>query len=433
MERVVTVPIAEPVGEIAPQPWMTAPQTREVLDALHAAGADARFIGGCVRDALLKRPIRDIDIATPKPPEAVMAALRTAGIKVVPTGLDHGTVTAVVDTATFEITTLRIDVETDGRRARVAFTDDWIVDAARRDFTINAMSCTPAGDVYDYFGGLEDLGHGRIRFVGDARDRINEDVLRLLRYFRFYAHYGRPPADADALAACRQLAAGLTLLSGERVRVEVFRTLMANDPADVFQLMADDRVLEHVLPEAHGIGRLRLMTWLDTRAIRFDSVAPDPVRRLAALLETDGAGALAVAARLKMSNDQTRRLAMMAEPPERPCPDTETQAVRRALHRLGADTVRDLVLLGWAGELAVRPRLPHERTQAWIGLIEAADSWTPVTFPLRGRDVLALGVAHGRRVGALLKAVEQWWEAGDYAADHDACLARLRTLVEAGY
>lgn len=428
----VSVPVSAPVGQIAPQPWMTAPQTREVLDALDAVGAEARFIGGCVRDALLKRPIRDIDIATPKPPEAVMAALRTAGIKVVPTGLAHGTVTAVVDTATFEITTLRIDVETDGRRARVAFTDDWIVDAARRDFTINAMSCTPAGDVYDYFGGLEDLGHGRIRFVGNPRDRINEDVLRLLRFFRFYAHYGRPPADTEALAACRELSAGLALLSGERVRVEVFRTLMANDPADVFQLMAEDRVLEHVLPEARDIGRLRLMTWLDTRAIRYDTVAPDPVRRLAALLTTDGAGARAVAARLKMSNDQTRRLVAMAEPPERVNPDTEPRALRRALHRFGADRVRDLVLLGWAGELAVRPRLPHERTQAWIGLIEAADGWTPLAFPLRGRDVLALGVPRGERVGALLEAVEQWWQAGDFAADRAACLVELRKLMEAG-
>lgn len=204
-EGMVSVPITEPVGKIPPQPWMDAPETREVLEALSAGGVKVRFIGGCVRD-LFKRPVRDIDIASPEPPEQIMAKLRNAGIKVIPTGIDHGTVTAVVDKASFEITTLRVDVETDGRRAKVAFTDDWVADAARRDFTFNALSCTPVGDVYDYFGGLEDLGRGCVRFVGRASERIAEDVLRLLRFFRFYAHYGRPPPDQEALAACRERA-----------------------------------------------------------------------------------------------------------------------------------------------------------------------------------------------------------------------------------
>ena len=184
----------QPVGKLHPQPWMTAPETRLVLEALAEAGCEVRFIGGCVRDAVLKRPVRDIDLALPLPPDQVINLLRQAGIKVIPTGVDHGTVTAVVSSMHFEITTLRMDVETYGRRAKVAFIDDWSADAARRDFTFNALSCTPDGDIYDYFDGLEDLGHGRVRFVGDARDRIGEDVLRLLRFFRFYAHYGRPPA-----------------------------------------------------------------------------------------------------------------------------------------------------------------------------------------------------------------------------------------------
>ncbi|MCW5698283.1 MAG: CCA tRNA nucleotidyltransferase [Rhodospirillales bacterium] len=425
----VSVPITEPVGKIPPQPWMDAPETREVLEALSAGGVKVRFIGGCVRDSLFKRPVRDIDIASPEPPEQIMAKLRNAGIKVIPTGIDHGTVTAVVDKASFEITTLRVDVETDGRRAKVAFTDDWVADAARRDFTFNALSCTPVGDVYDYFGGLEDLGRGCVRFVGRASERIAEDVLRLLRFFRFYAHYGRPPPDQEALAACRERARGLAVLSGERVRVETFRTLMANDPTDTFQLMANQKVLEHVLPEARHFGRLRLMTWLDTRAIRFDSVAPDPIRRLSALLAIDAKGAEKVADRLKMSNHQRARLVTMAAPPESIGPDVETSAVRRQLYHLGAEAFLDLALLTWAGELAVRPRLPHERTQAWISLIEAADTWIPPRFPLRGRDVMSLGVPHGPAIGELLKAVERWWEDDNFHADHDTCLKKLQTLI----
>ena len=183
---------------------MQAPATRAVLVALTADGSDVRFVGGCVRDAVLRRPIRDIDIATHDPPERVMALLDAAGIKAVPTGIVHGTVTAVLGKAHFEITTLRRDVETYGRHARVEFTNDWTADAARRDFTINALFCRPDGLIFDPFDGLADLGAGRVRFVGNAMQRIDEDVLRLLRFFRFFAHYGRPPADIEALAACRR-------------------------------------------------------------------------------------------------------------------------------------------------------------------------------------------------------------------------------------
>jgi len=191
---------------LAPQPWMTAPETRAVVAALTADGTEVRFVGGCVRDALLGRPVKDVDIATPDRPQRVMELLARAGIRAIPTGIEHGTVTAVVGRTPFEITTLRRDVETYGRRAKVAFTDDWTADAARRDFTINALSCTPDGRLYDPFGGLADLRAGRVRFVGDPEARIREDVLRLLRFFRFYAHYGAAPPDPAALAACRALA-----------------------------------------------------------------------------------------------------------------------------------------------------------------------------------------------------------------------------------
>lgn len=420
--------VMNPTGKLPLQPWMTAPATVAVLKALSAGGAEVRFIGGCVRDALLKRPIRDIDIATPERPSVVMERLRAAGILVIPTGIDHGTVTAVVDGTPFEITTLRLDVETDGRRAKVAFTDDWVADAARRDFTINAFSCTQDGDIYDPFRGLEDLGQGVVRFVGNAQDRIREDVLRLLRFFRFHATYGRPPADPDALAACRVWAHTLPVLSGERVRVELYRILMAPNPADTLNLMRGQGVLEHFLPEAGETGRLRVMAWLDTRAIRVESVAPHPVRRLGSLLATDETGVQAVASRLHMSNRHRQRLLTLIAGPVL-TPGSDRRARRRALRHLGPDAVRDLVLLAWAAEVARSELGGSVRSRAWLEMIEEADSWTPVQFPLRGRDVLALGIRHGPRVGRILKQVETWWEEADYRPDHAACLAKLEEVL----
>jgi poly(A) polymerase len=411
---------------------MTAPETEAVMRALEAGG-EARFVGGCVRDAIAQRPVGDIDIATPAPPERVMEMLESAGIKAIPTGIGHGTVTAVVDSRKFEITTLRRDVETDGRHARVEYIDDWVVDARRRDFTINTLSSTPGGDVYDPLGGMDDLGRGLVRFVGIPMKRIEEDLLRLLRFFRFQAAYGRPPADREALLACRTMAPRLSELSGERVREEMFRILLAPDPADTAVLMRGAGVFDVLLPEAGDVGRLRMLTWLEGTALNMTSVAPDVLRRLAALLDpgAGGAGADAVAARFRLSNHDAVRLAAAAAPVQI-SPNTDPPGLRRALHRLRPDAVRDSCLLAWAGELALTPRLPAERTGAWRAILEAADSWHPLAFPLKGRDVTALGVAPGPAVGKLLAAVEEWWEDADYEPGHDACLEKLKSLADNG-
>jgi poly(A) polymerase len=419
-----------PTGKIGPQPWMTAAGTRVVVAALTADGAEVRFVGGCVRDAMIRRPVHDIDIGTTDTPEQVMALLERAGIRAIPTGLEHGTVTAIVGDAKFEVTTLRVDVETDGRHAHVAFTDDWIADAQRRDFTINTLSSTPDGDVYDPFGGIDDLAWGWVRFVGVARERIEEDLLRLLRFFRFYATHGRVAPDGDALIACRAMAPRLGELSGERVWGELTRLLLAPDPARVALLMRGERVFEFLLPEAGDIGRLRMLTWLETRAIKMDSVVPDAVRRLAALLDSDAGGAGAVASRLRLSNEQTSRLIALCAPPLEVRSGLTGYALDRALHGHGAETLRDLALLQWAGDLAVDPRQPPETTQAWQDLLNAAQSWTPREFPLKGRDVLALGVPAGREVGALLAEVEEWWTADGCRAGREDCLRQLRDLVE---
>lgn len=389
-----------PADRIPPQPWMRDEPTRAVLAAL----GTARFVGGVVRDALLGRAVSDIDIATPHAPEAVIRRLETANIKVVPTGLAHGTVTAVVPPRHFEITTLRRDVETDGRHARVAFTDDWAADAARRDFTMNALFLDAEGNVFDPVGGLADLRAGRVRFVGDAATRIREDVLRLLRFYRFHAHYGRGAPDAAGRAACRALAHLLPTLSGERVAAEILKLLAAPDPLPALALMAEDGVLAAILPEARRLDRIGALLPLEP--------APDAVRRLAALVDGDPSG---LAERLRLTNEQRDRLAAMAAPGIDLAGDERAQ--RRALHRLGAQRYRDLALLA-AADAGAGDRVGP--------LLALAEHWRPVVFPLKGRDVTALGVPAGPEVGGILAALEQWWEAADYRPDRPAALAELK-------
>ncbi len=419
----------DPLGQLPPQPWMEAPETRAVVAALTADGADVRFVGGCVRDSVLHRPIKDIDIATHDAPERVMELLQRAGIRAIPTGIAHGTVTAVIGKAHYEITTLREDVQTFGRHARVAFTDDWTADAARRDFTMNAMCADPQGRIYDPFNGLADLGAGAVRFVGDPMRRIEEDVLRLLRFFRFFAHYGRPPMDAAALAACRRMAPELVHLSGERVAGELIRLLQAPDPATVLIVMHGQGILAHILPEAHDFGPLKVLTWLESRALVRPHVGVDAIRRLGILLSTDAAGVDALGERLKLSTAQTARLSAIVAPKVQVARDMDDAAARRALRRVGADVFRDLVLTRWAIERALEARPSAAGTAQWVRLLDLADGWQPVQLPVRGADALALGVPRGPAIGEVLARVEEWWEAKDYRPDRDACLKRLRQAI----
>jgi len=420
------------MGQLSPQPWMEWPQTRAVLAALTAGGSEVRFVGGCVRDALLHLPSKDIDIATPEVPERVVALLNAAGIKAVPTGIAHGTVTAVVgegaEQRTFEITTLRRDVATDGRHAEVEWTTDWAADAARRDFTINAMSATPDGAVYDYFDGLEHLHHGRIVFVGRAMSRIREDYLRILRFFRFYARFGRPPINREGLKACQALADGLDGLSGERVRAELFRILETNAAADVLLEMRGERVLQHVLPEATDVGRLRQMIFLETRGLRMDGLKADPLRRLAAVVG-DGADAATLAQRLKLSTREADRLAVMTDVSVRPWPTMGTVERQGLLRRVGREAVRDRALLLWSGQRALEGRTDSRNTAAWVSLLEDAANLAVPAFPLRGRDLLELGMTPGPHLGAVLHELESWWETAAYVPDREAVLAEARVRL----
>ncbi len=334
---------------LAAQAWLRAPASRRVLAALGADGHAARFVGGCVRDGLLGLPDvgRELDVATPERPDQVIRLLERAGLPAIPTGLAHGTVTTIADDRPFEITTLRRDVACDGRHAEVEFTDDFALDAARRDFTINAMSCDDAGRLYDYFGGRADLAAGRVRFVGEAAARIAEDYLRILRFFRFFAYYGRPPADAEALAACRAAAPELRRLSGERIQAEMMRLLEAEEPVPALRLMVETGVLGEVIPGPVALERLA----------RLIELAPesDPLVRLAALLRpppADSAAAAKVVDRWRMANrDAARLLAMTQEP----LPDLNATPGERArdLHRLGAERYADLIRIAAADAGAI--------------------------------------------------------------------------------
>jgi len=380
--------------------WMDEPPVQALLAALTRGGIAARFVGGCVRDTVLERPVKEIDIAVDKPPETVMRALEAADLRVVPTGLKHGTVTAIVKGRPFELTTLRRDVETDGRRAVVAFTDDWLEDAKRRDFTFNAMYADPDGTIWDPFDGRADLLAGRVRFIGDPDQRIAEDHLRILRFFRFHAWFGKPPLDGAGFDACRRNAGSLSSLSAERIAKELLRLLAAPAPADALEVMAEAGALDHWLPEYAGTARLKALI------AREDAL--DPLRRLAAIVSPP---ATAVAKRLKLSTQQSLRLQLMLEP----AVPGDLENRRAALYRLGTSLFIDRVLL--------------EGPDDWRAALALARSWTPPELPISGADALALGLKPGPQVGALLEAVERWWIAGDFSADRAACLAELKRLA----
>jgi poly(A) polymerase len=368
------------------QPWMTARETRAVFSAL--GSGKARFVGGSVRNALMGRPVGDIDIATPIHPEQVMRLLEAAGIKVVPTGIDHGTVTAVSDGHPFEITTLRRDVSTDGRRATVAFTDDWKEDAARRDFTINALSADPAtGEIFDYFDGLGDLQHRHIRFIGDPLQRIAEDHLRILRFFRFHARFGSGELDEAALEACTARANDLMALSRERIADELVKLLGVANPAPTVGIMLQRAILKPVLPEIEPERLCDLQTLIASE--QEAGIEPDPLRRLAALLPRDPATADCVAVRLRLSNKARKRLVCAAGQQF----DGSPQALA---YGLGTECAVDRLLLRGKSEEA-----------------RVISGWKAPRLPISGGMLIKRGLAEGPIVAKTLRKIEdQWLKAG---------------------
>jgi poly(A) polymerase len=400
---------------LAQQPWMIAAETIRLMEVL----GEARFVGGAVRNSLLGKPVRDIDIATPLRPEKVTALLQAAGIKAVPTGIDHGTVTAVVDGKTFEVTTLRRDVATDGRRAVVAFTTDWEEDAQRRDFTMNALYADLDGTVYDSVGGVADLEAGHVRFVGDPGARIREDYLRILRLFRFHAWYGKGALDGEALYACDKEKAGLAKLSGERIAKEMLKLLEAENPVPVVHAMAVIGVLPDIVPGASDVFRLSRLAAMDA-AMGF---APDSLLRLCCLLPRERAVLVAqvVAARWKLSTAQADRLIAAATVSKDIAPFLERKAARRRLYTLGPERFHDALLLA----------IVEEERKGWRAILEGVKGLEAPHFALSGRDVIAQGVAAGPVVGQVLRDVETWWIENDFPDDASLLAAQLDKVIKA--
>ena len=397
--------------------WLASGPLARLLAVLDHDGEEARAVGGVVRNALLNEPIGEIDIATTALPEEVVRRVERKGFKAVPTGIEHGTVTVVIDGLPFEVTTLRQDIETFGRHAKVAFGRDWQADAERRDFTINALSATRAGAVHDYVGGLGDLQQRRVRFIGDPAKRIAEDYLRILRFFRFHAAYGQGDPDPVGLAACIAACDGLEQLSRERVRMELIKLIVAPRAAGALAVMAETGLLGRVLAGVPNIAYLDHLIAIE----QVLGLGPDPVRRLAALAVLIAEDAGRLWQKLRLANSEHQRLAAMAEGWWRISPALGEKAARALLYRLGTEYFTDQAMLGWA-------RSGVKATDAdWRVLATLPQRWTPPAFPLHAADFIARGVAKGPALGAAIEAADQAWVAAGFPKD----AAALSAIAEA--
>lgn len=407
--------------------WIMDPDVVRVMQALLAgAGVEARYVGGAVRDTVrgaMQYGMKvDVDIATTATPEKVIELLNAAGLKAVPTGIDHGTVTAVSNHRPVEITTLRHDVNTDGRRAEVAYTTDWAADAARRDFTMNAIYADMDGVLFDPLGGLADAKAGLVRFVGDPDARIQEDYLRILRFFRFYAWCGKGEMDRNGLQACARHMTGLTKLSPERIAKELLKLISVSNPMPALRQMAASGILTAVLPEACNLERLNALIEID--AMTFFEV--DPILRFGALLPDDGAVAAAVATRLRLSNAQRDRLVAMLSATLRVFCYMSVREMRRTAYRMTPKVMRDVAMLRWAGDV----KRNHNAVQ-WRALLPMIDSWKPPVLPLDGHHVRLAGVPEGPQIGAVLREVEEWWIDADFTTDEYSLIERMKAVVQA--
>jgi tRNA nucleotidyltransferase/poly(A) polymerase len=412
-----TVSIADRAG------WLSDEGLQRLLAALSQEGEMARIAGGAVRNALLGTNVSDIDIATTTLPEETARRAQTAGFKAVPTGVEHGTITVVADGRPFEVTTLRADIETDGRRARVAFGRDWRQDAERRDFTINALFAEADGTVIDYVGGVADIESRTLRFIGDAETRIREDYLRILRFFRFFAWYGAGRPDAEGLKACARLKDGLDRLSAERVWAELKKLLVAPDPARALLWMRQAGVLTKVLPESEKWGIDAIHGLVKTGiALGWQ---PDATLRLEALIPPDADRTAALAERLKLSSAEAERLACWAATP-RLDPTTTEAKLARMLYRGSSQGFADRLRLDLA---AARSRAEQDdkallEAGGYSRLLRFTEKWQKPTLPIKGVDLLALGVPKGPDVGAILKELETAWVESGFALERDTLLER---------
>ena len=387
--------------------WLSKPPLSEILATLEDRGEEARVVGGAIRNTLLGEAPGDVDIATTAVPAEVIARVERSGFKAVPTGVEHGTVTVVAAGRPFEITTLREDIETFGRRARVVFGRDWQRDAERRDFTINALSASRDGTIFDYVGGLADIAARRVRFIGSPAKRLAEDYLRILRFFRFHAAYGEGALDAEALAACIAARSGLQRLSRERVRMELLRLLAAKSAAAVLDVMAETGFLDRLLAGVPLLASFSKMVALE----RGLDLSADPVRRLGALAVSIDEDAERLRGRLRLSNAEHERLVCMAQHWRHVGPEKGEQSARSLLYRLSHEAYVDAVLLAWARSNAGAEDL------SWHTLSTLPARWNAPPFPLKSADFISRGVTKGPRLGSVMAAAEKAWMRAGFPVD----------------
>lgn len=401
--------------------WLVADETQRVMAALDAVRPGAsRFVGGCVRNTLLGQAVDDIDIATQLTPDKVVDAAQAAGLAAVPTGIEHGTITVVCNHRPYEVTTLRRDVSTDGRRATVAFTEAWAEDAQRRDFRFNALYADLDGAVHDPTGGgVDDARAGRVIFIGEAEARIREDYLRILRFFRFSAWYGRGGLDASGLAACAALKEGLTTLSAERVWKELKKLCAAPDPAEALAAMATQGILQIAAPALTNLDRARRLIGIDSDFM----LPPDGLLRVAALL-ADEEAARVLARTMKASNDERGRLVAALGRTPRIVSFLSMREIRRALYALGRETFEDRARLAWAEDEG------HARSAQWRALLALAGGWERPRLNLTGDEIVAAGVPPGPKVGAAMREVEAWWIDADFPDDKLSIVERLKAVAQ---
>jgi poly(A) polymerase len=407
---------------LAEAEWLRHGPVARLLPVLDRDGEEARVVGGAVRNALLHLPVGEIDVATSAVPQEVMRRVKAAGWKAVPTGIEHGTVTVVIDKHPFEVTTLRQDVETFGRKARVAFGRDWVADAQRRDFTINALSASATGEVFDYVGGLDDIAARRVRFIGDPAQRIAEDYLRILRFFRFHAHFASGAPDAAGLAACIRGRAGLAQLSRERLRMELLKLVVAPRAAATLWVMAEAGILGTVLG---GVAYVRSFEKLAEREAAL-GLEPDPVRRLGALGVAVREDAERLTERLRLSNAEADRL-LVFDGWRRVAPSAGEQAGHTLLYLLGPQSFADRVLIAWSRAAA---DAGHDDA-AWRALASLPQRWTAPIFPLKAADFVRRGVPKGPVLGAALRAAEEAWVAADFPLEREALNAIAERSAQA--
>lgn len=400
--------------------WLDWPQTKTLIAAFSGEKNGLRFVGGAVRDALLGREVIDVDAATILLPDAVMALLKNAGITAIPTGIDHGTVTAVIDKKHFEITTLRSDTSCDGRHAHVAFGTDWEKDAERRDFTMNALYLSPSGELFDYFGGVIDAKAGRVRFIGEPAQRIAEDYLRILRFFRFHATYGKGDLDKSALAACSEAVPHIAQLSGERIQQEMLKLLAAPAPAATIRVMQERSILTAIC--SFAITSTEALAQLQA----IETITPKkalPLTRLAALLLKTEIAPLAavekITARWKLSREMQKQVDILLTNFSHIGDNVAAQ--KKLLRHIGAAMFKQLVLLRWSLDHDV-----HKEKNTYTAMLQLADSWKIPIFPVKGADLAALGMQEGKAMGDMLRELESDWEQSDYQLTRDTLLAKVR-------